>query len=586
VAILGSLLKIKKVESSNSAIQSRYELQGGDGKLIGDAIELPVESALVDVISGKLGASINVNTGAYTEGTGTATLDFIYRLVDGTYKLTQVKVSDYFTDAHFGRGLNNQDGVVSLLEGDGNEEYLVIGEDTIAIVGVNRAIETAKNDAIHQSASYTESRLAEKEATINTTIDSLSETLTIVNTSLNKEITNRENAVSGLNSRFDTVVNDINEKTEANLVAINDEAKARQLADESLQANINAEEAARVSADDAIKAELKALIANEEANRKADVVSARTDMTSLINSEENTRIAEDTAIRTSIIDTNNKIDFIIGTDNGKTIRNIAKEEAALKVAEVVADADTSFDTLKEIADWIQNDTTGAAKIANDVKEAVETIESISGTVNSVVYGDGNDSINHRIDDKLNKTLIDNGLPVTNVSLEEASTYSLMRTIITQDGEKYFASNLAGDMLYRNAEGNNENLNKVITDIKTNINSVNENLQSKIEEEEAKRVEEDAKLQANIDAEAAIRMEAISQLEAKNKEYEETIKTLQDRISTLEELNNNIEQRIFEVLVAKLVGVDNEIKISTTEEDTLQIGFANDAIFGELNNLND
>ena len=32
----------------------------------------------------------------------------------------------------------------------------------------------------------------------------------------------------------------------------------------------------------------------------------------------------------------------------------------------MANADTSFDTLKEIADWILNDQTGAAKMANDI----------------------------------------------------------------------------------------------------------------------------------------------------------------------------------------------------------------------------
>lgn len=40
--------------------------------------------------------------------------------------------------------------------------------------------------------------------------------------------------------------------------------------------------------------------------------------------------------------------------------------AAVEVAKIVNGADESFDTLKEIADWISNDTTGAAKMANDI----------------------------------------------------------------------------------------------------------------------------------------------------------------------------------------------------------------------------
>ncbi len=48
-----------------------------------------------------------------------------------------------------------------------------------------------------------------------------------------------------------------------------------------------------------------------------------------------------------------------------------EEITALKIAEIVNSADTSYDTLKEIADWILNDTTGAAALANDVKELKE-----------------------------------------------------------------------------------------------------------------------------------------------------------------------------------------------------------------------
>lgn len=59
------------------------------------------------------------------------------------------------------------------------------------------------------------------------------------------------------------------------------------------------------------------------------------------------------------------IDTLVGNvegDNAKSVRTISAEE----VAKVVAGADQSFDTLKEIADWIMNDTTGAAKMANDI----------------------------------------------------------------------------------------------------------------------------------------------------------------------------------------------------------------------------
>ena len=54
--------------------------------------------------------------------------------------------------------------------------------------------------------------------------------------------------------------------------------------------------------------------------------------------------------------------------------------AAAKVAEIVADANASYDTLKEIADWILNDTTGAADMANDIAALQGQMAGIDTTV--------------------------------------------------------------------------------------------------------------------------------------------------------------------------------------------------------------
>ena len=56
------------------------------------------------------------------------------------------------------------------------------------------------------------------------------------------------------------------------------------------------------------------------------------------------------------------VSTLIGGDTGKSIRSVAAEE----VAKIVNSADTRYDTLKEIADWIISDTTGAASMANDI----------------------------------------------------------------------------------------------------------------------------------------------------------------------------------------------------------------------------
>ena len=60
-----------------------------------------------------------------------------------------------------------------------------------------------------------------------------------------------------------------------------------------------------------------------------------------------------------------------------SVANVAKAAAVAEVAAVVAGADASFDTLKEIADWIVNDTTGAASMANDIATLEELVGDLA-----------------------------------------------------------------------------------------------------------------------------------------------------------------------------------------------------------------
>ena len=57
-----------------------------------------------------------------------------------------------------------------------------------------------------------------------------------------------------------------------------------------------------------------------------------------------------------------KVATLIGEDAGKSARAISAEE----VAKIVAGADKDYDTLKEIADYINSDKTGAAQMQTDI----------------------------------------------------------------------------------------------------------------------------------------------------------------------------------------------------------------------------
>lgn len=66
---------------------------------------------------------------------------------------------------------------------------------------------------------------------------------------------------------------------------------------------------------------------------------------------------------------------LVGEDSGKSVRTISSEE----VAKIVAGANANYDTLKEIADWIMSDSTGAAKMANDIARLDAILDGIGDT---------------------------------------------------------------------------------------------------------------------------------------------------------------------------------------------------------------
>lgn len=82
---------------------------------------------------------------------------------------------------------------------------------------------------------------------------------------------------------------------------------------------------------------------------------------------------DDTALRELIGANTSAIKILNGTGEG-SVAATAEAKATLEVAKIVAGADASFDTLKEIADWIASDTTGAAAMAN----AIDALEALVG----------------------------------------------------------------------------------------------------------------------------------------------------------------------------------------------------------------
>ena len=69
-----------------------------------------------------------------------------------------------------------------------------------------------------------------------------------------------------------------------------------------------------------------------------------------------------------------KVTTLIGEDSNKSVRTIASEETA----KIVAGADASFDTLKEIADWISSHKTDAAAMNSAIVALEGIVDGIGG----------------------------------------------------------------------------------------------------------------------------------------------------------------------------------------------------------------
>ena len=90
---------------------------------------------------------------------------------------------------------------------------------------------------------------------------------------------------------------------------------------------------------------------------------------------------DDTELRGLIGGNTAAIETLNGdAETAGSVAHTATAIAAAKVAEIVAGANASYDTLKEIADWILNDTTGAADMANDIAALQAQMAGVESTV--------------------------------------------------------------------------------------------------------------------------------------------------------------------------------------------------------------
>lgn len=179
-----------------------------------------------------------------------------------------------------------------------------------------------------------------------------------------------------INTKVSGLETSIGANTDA-ITAINDDtngilAKAKEYADGKVYDDT------KVKADIATNATNITTNAGGIAENKTAIAAINNETTGILAQAKKYADDQDAVVKADVNKNTAAITKLNGTGEGSVSKTVADE-----IARVVADAPENFDTLKEIADWIANDTTGSAKMANDIAAIVGTDKGEDGTPKSM-----------------------------------------------------------------------------------------------------------------------------------------------------------------------------------------------------------
>ena len=107
---------------------------------------------------------------------------------------------------------------------------------------------------------------------------------------------------------------------------------------------------------------------------KVGTVPSNKTVVQMISDAQSAATYDDTALKGRVSTVEKKVTTLIGSDASKSARTIASEE----VAKIVAGADASYDTLKEIADWISTHKTDATAMNSAITALEGIVDGIGG----------------------------------------------------------------------------------------------------------------------------------------------------------------------------------------------------------------
>lgn len=269
-----------------------------------------------------------------------------------------------------------QQEVTNLLAGKVDNDTFTTYQGQVT-AALNKKVETSLVDTTNAPAA---NNLLLTEKTIDGKI-------TTVSNSINEKIGTLTNLTTTAKGNVVAAINEVNAEADANAAAIENLQKAVGTGADGLATKVTAlENALPVGDFDSTNTVKKAIqtaeghigtVGSLTTSAKTSTVAAINELDAEIgtianlNNKKATLVEEINAVDARVTATNGnlttvagQVETLIGSDTGKSVREVA----AAEVAKITTGADTKYDTLKEISDWILNDTTGAADMANDIAE--------------------------------------------------------------------------------------------------------------------------------------------------------------------------------------------------------------------------
>lgn len=134
------------------AVAHRYKLTqtiNGKSSQAGAVIDIPKDRSLKEVYLGTANDTVDETSGEVTkkQDTDAQSLNFVYHLETGKYKLVSVDVSKFLSESEFKNGLSVDNHTVSVKLATDSEKFLTVDANGVKLSGVQTAIDTAKKAA-------------------------------------------------------------------------------------------------------------------------------------------------------------------------------------------------------------------------------------------------------------------------------------------------------------------------------------------------------------------------------------------------------------------------------------------------------